>query len=455
MTETATMTDPVTDDYLRRCLDGDRGLLEALAHTTFDPTFEAANGGALLPRPLFVRDDVIERFTADLTGFVNLLTALPQRVFDGDVGAYCTALGMEPRRAAILARYPGRATVYGRADAYHDGRTLRLLEVNVGSAQGGIHFAEIGRMLLQVPAFAAFAAEHELTHVHTGQSIAELYREAAAPVSGGTDPVVGLVETNSGFGADVTQARAYVQMMAEFGLEVVMGTVGELTERDGRLFLHGRRIDLIQRHFTENEMVDEPGVAEDAERVFRAHDEGRVVLWTSLDSSLYHNKAALALMSDSRLRAAFSPAEAALIDRVLPWTRLLTRTDTEVDGRTVDLLEYCREHRAELIIKQQRGFQSRGIVPGWDTDDADWALALADGVGAGAVVQRRVPRRSERVVDPHTGAVSEYAATWGVYLTPHGYAGSSLRAMPIEDEIARARPTRRIAAVFQFPAGRA
>jgi len=140
---------------------------------------------------------------------------------------------------------------------------------------------------------------------------------------------------------------------------------------------------------------------------------------------------------------------------VLPWTRLLTHTDTEVDGRTVDLLGYCREHRAELIIKQQRSFRAMGIVPGWDTSDADWADALAEGVAEGALVQRRVIRRPERVVDPDTGRVDEYAATWGVYLTPHGYAGSSLRAMPIDDEIPRYRPTRRIAAVFQFPASAA
>ncbi|MFI5494179.1 hypothetical protein [Actinoplanes sp. NPDC051859] len=451
MTDTATRTDRVTDDYLQRCLGGDRGLLEAIAKAPFGAAFLAANEGHLLPRPLFVDEDVIGGFSADLGGFFDLLTSVPQRIFDGDVAAYCATLGMEPQRAAILSRYPGKPTKYGRADAYHDGERLRLLEVNVGSAQGGIDYSEIGRMLLKVDAFADFAAEHGLVHVHMGENIANLYREAAQGVTGGADPVLGLVESDSGFGSYVTQAQSYVEMMAAQGLEVVMGTIGEITERDGRLWLHGKRIDLIQRHFTENEMVTEPGVAETAERVFRAHDEGRVVLWTSLRSSLYHNKAALTLMSDSRLRSAFSPDEAALIDRVLPWTRLLANTTTDADSQTVDLIDYCREHRDDLIIKQQRSFRAMGIVPGWDTSDADWAAALAEGVTEGALVQRRVIRRSERVVHPETGVVDEYAATWGVFFTPHGYAGSSLRAMPIDDEIPRYRPGRRNAAVFQFP----
>ena len=452
MTGTTIATDRVTEDYLKRCLSGDRGLLDVVAQAPFGRAFLAAHDGHLLPRPLFISDEAIGRFSADLSGFFDLLTSVPQRIFDGDVAAYCAALGMEAQRAAILSRYPGPPTKYGRADVYHDGEALRLLEVNVGSAQGGIDRFEFGRMLLRVDAFAAFAAEHDLVHVHMGENLAQLYREASAGVTGGADPVIGLVESDSGFGSYVPQAESYMEMMAAQGLEVVMGTVGEITERAGRLFLHGRRIDLIQRHFTENEMVTEPGVAESAQRVFDAHDEGRVVLWTSLRSSLYHNKAALTLLSDSRLRTAFTTDEAALIDRVLPWTRLLVNAETEVDGQAVDLIPYCLEHRKDLIIKQQRSFRAEGIVPGWDSSDEDWAAALSAGVAEGALVQRRVIRRAEPVVDPDTGTIDEYAATWGVFFTPHGYAGSSLRAMPIDDEIPRNRPTRRFAAVFQFPA---
>jgi hypothetical protein len=450
--DTVTATDRVTQAYLDRCLDGDRGLLEAIGKARFGEKFLAANGPHLLSRPLFLDEGILSRFNADLDVFFDLLTSLPQRVFDGDMAAYCAALGMEKQRAAILAQYPGKPTKYGRVDAYHDGESLRLLEFNIGSALGGIDRAVIGPALLEVPEIAEFAAEHKLVHVHTGQMVADIYREAARNLTGGDDPVIGFVESASGFGDYVPAAKSFVEMMAGQGLEVVMGTITEITERDGRLYLHGKRIDLIQRHYTENEMVTEPGVAQAAERIFRAHDEGRVVQWTSLQSSLYHNKAALYLMSDSRLRKVFTTDEAALIDRVLPWSRLLANTETEVNGQTVELIDYCRAHRADLIIKQQRSFHSKGIVPGWDTDDADWAAALEEGIKEGSLVQRRVIRRAEQVVRPDTGAVDEYAATWGIFVTPHGYAGTSMRAMPIDDEIARYKPTLRSAAIFHFPA---
>src|SRR5882757_1494842 len=150
MTDIATVTDRVTDTYLRRSLDGDRGLLDAIDNAPFGPAFLAANGGQLLPRPLFVAEDTMVRFSVDLSEFFDLLTSLPRRLFDGDVAAYCAALGMEKQRAAILSRYPGKPTKYGRVDAYHDGDSLRLLEFNIGSALGGIDRAEIGRILLRV-----------------------------------------------------------------------------------------------------------------------------------------------------------------------------------------------------------------------------------------------------------------------------------------------------------------
>ncbi|HVK25521.1 MAG TPA: hypothetical protein VM677_29530 [Actinokineospora sp.] len=445
------MTDHVTDTYLRRCLDGDRGLLDAVANAPFGEKFRVANEKELLPRPLFISDKVITQFSADLLVFFDLLTSLPDRLFDGDLAAYCAALDMEPQRAAILSGFPGKPTVYGRVDAYHDGETLRLLEFNIGSAQGGIDRSEIGRGLLQVEPFAEFAAQHGLVHVHTGAKVAQLYREATAELTGGADPVVGFVESNSGFGPYLAPAESYVEMMAAQGIEVLLGQIRDVNERDGRIYLKDKRIDLIQRHFTENEMVDEPGVTEAAERIFRAHEDGKVVLWTTLQSSLYHNKAALTLLSDTRRRSAFTAAEGEVIDRVLPWTRLLREPTTVVDGETVDLIDYCRAHRPELIIKPQRAYKGDGIVPGWDSDDAEWAAALADGVEQGALIQRRVLRRADRVVSPETGEVDEYASTWGVFVTPHGYAGCSLRAMPLEDEIARHTPFRRAASVFEFP----
>ena len=44
----------------------------------------------------------------------------------------------------------GHPELYGRADAYHDGTSYKLLEFNVGSELGGIDAAQVNRALLNV-----------------------------------------------------------------------------------------------------------------------------------------------------------------------------------------------------------------------------------------------------------------------------------------------------------------
>jgi hypothetical protein len=134
------------------------------------------------------------------------------------------------------------------------------------------------------------------------------------------------------------------------------------------------------------------------------------------------------MLSDVRHQDAFSAVERALIDRLLPWTRTLGADDTA----SAELVDFCREHRRDLILKPHGGHGGVGILAGWETTDREWAAALTGGRGHGYVVQRRVVPRTEPVVDPGTGQVVHYAAVWDAFITPHGYAGSHIRALPAD-----------------------
>jgi hypothetical protein len=424
------MVDHVTESYVNRCLAGDRGLLDVMRTARFPDAFQAAYGKRLLARPLFVAKSTLRRFSDDLVAFFHLMASIPQRLYDSDVAAYCAALCIDAERTAVLRRFPLPPTVYGRADLYHDGENFKLLEFNVGSSLGGSDRAQIPPALLRVDEFRAFADEQGLSYVHTGERLAQAFRAAADPLTGGADPVVGFVETDGGLDQFLHMVKAFQEMMGGQGIEVVLGEVSQVSERDGHLYLHGRRLDVVLRYFTENEIVNDARVARAAETIFQAHEDGRVVLWTTLASALFHNKGCLALLSDSHSRAAFSPEEAALIDRVLPWTRALADGPTDVDGQSVDLVEYCREHRAELILKPRGSFGGAGIVVGWEKTDQEWKESLLE-CGAGAyLVQRKVTPRQEQVVDPDSRAVEPWSATWGLFVTPDGYAGACLRALP-------------------------
>jgi hypothetical protein len=423
------MTDPVTSSYIHRCLSGDQRLLDSMqqARSSFPTAFEASCGHRLLHRPLFISESDILGRVDDLIQLLGLMASLPDRLFDGDFARYCAAVGIGPRSAALISRFPGSPQLYGRADMYHDGTSLKLLEYNVDSGLGGTDRAEISRLLLRVDAFRDFADELKLTYVHTGERIARTLRKVAEPVTGGDTPVVAFVEADGGLTEYTHLVLSFQEMMQGLGLDVVVGEISQMRSRSGRLFLHDKHVDVVLRYFSIDDIVSAPGGEEIVEPIFRAHEQGKAVLWTNMRSWQVFNKACLALLSDIRSREAFSARERELIDKLLPWTRTLT--DDGADGK--DIIEYCRENRVNLILKPCDRYGGVGIVAGWETSDREWRDTLQRaGRGGGYVVQHRVVPRAEPVVNPETGTVEHWSAVWDAFLTPDGYAGSHIRALP-------------------------
>ncbi|WP_314617903.1 hypothetical protein [Streptomyces stackebrandtii] len=409
--------------FVDECLRGDGALGGAVARADFPPAFEKAWRSHLLHRPWFVDAAETEAFARDLGGLFDLLVSLPQRLFGGDMERYGAAIGIDPRLVSLLRRGgSGVPDRLGRADAYHDGTSYKLLEFNLGSEVGGLELAVFNEGLLAVPEFGAFARRHGLGHVDIGARMAAVLRERAKPaLSGGTEPVVGLIEGRGGVAAYGRMMVATQEAMAAHGLDVRVGEVGDVrTRADGKLTLDGTPLDLVVRNFAASQLVEDPAGPEVAEPFIRAHEAGRTVLFTTLESGFYGNKSALSLLNDPRWSGAFDDGERALVERLLPWSRTVS---------SADVVDLCRERREELILKPGAGYGGLDTFVGWESTEAEWRAALSVAVEHGGyVAQERVVPRAEPVYDPATGAVEEWIAVLGVFLTDHGYAGTHARA---------------------------
>jgi hypothetical protein len=452
------MSDMVTEDFNQRCHAGDTDLLcsmeAAIEH--LPPVYRGFWSNGLLARPLFVADDDITVFAERVRSLFDLLVALPQRVYQGDLGLYCEAAGIDEARARQVRRFADRPpTLFGRADTYRVGRSFKLLEFNVCSAIGGMDSHVIPQALMRVPAFRAFAQEHRLGYTDTGRMLASTLREAAAPVVDGGTPRVAFVCPDGEMDGHRPYLLPYVEMINRHGLDGVFGEIGSVTERGGRLSLNGERVDLVMRFLSDSELTAAAANGPAAETILRAHEEGRAVLWTGLENQRVNNKGALALLADDKVRAALTPEEAELVDLVLPWTRRLARTRTRIDAETVDLIDHCRSRREHLILKPSFGHGGKGHVAGWQTDDATWAASLEEGVEGSWIVQERVVPAQEPVMDPSSGDVRQRAGVWGVFFTPAGYAGVHVRTTPADSPdpiIRRGASDARSTGAFHYPA---
>ncbi|WP_406212031.1 hypothetical protein [Streptomyces canus] len=426
------MHDP-THDYLEQCRAEHSMLRSVVDRLDLPPRFRAAYAGRLTSRPFFARESVLRDLTRDLAALYDLLTSLPERLFDGDVARYAEALNIPPVEAGLMRRVDDRRpSLHARADFYRDGDSFTLLELNIGSQLGGIDLAAMSRALLHDEEFAQFAGRHGLRHGDQGAELVASVREAADAAGIIGDPTVALVEADGTFARYPLVFAAIEEMLLALGLRVLPAELGEVSTRDGRVQVRGEGIDVVLRFFSPDQIADDQHALSLVHDILKLHERGAVTVFTPLEHYLYSNKGTFALLSAARSRGLLDRHEQALVDRLLPWTHLLTEDRAQVDGQDVDALEYCCEHRTDLIVKPAADFAGNGVVAGWECESREWAELLRDRRTRGGVVQRRVVPCPEEVVDPLTGETAELVGNWGVYLTHRGLAGSHVRAQPAD-----------------------
>lgn len=390
--------------------------------------------GRFLPQPVFLTAAERAALAADLRAVHDLLVSLPERLFGGSRAALARAVGMTPVQAALVdAAGGGPLTPLARADLYRTADGFRLLEHNITSALGGFENAEINRAMLRHPALAGFVAEHRLGYVDTLRAMVDtMFAEHGLDAAAG--PRVALLDSPGSFPTFGPRLEVMARLLVAWGIDAVPGHLGQLTERAGRLLLAGRPVDAVFRYYLVEEVTGEADAALVA-RVERAARAGAVALTSRLDAEAYGNKGALAMLSDDRHAAAFTSAERACVERVLPWTRPLRRTGTSWYGERVDLVRFALAHREVLVLKPTNEHGGSGIVPGWTVGDAEWAARLAEAAGRPYVLQRRVRPAPEPFADP--SGRRDLVLNWGVFLVDpaatgiaDGFGGCIVRGSP-------------------------
>lgn len=417
----------VTDAYLAEFSAQDSGLRHALANLDVSDTKRAA-WPRLLPRPIMVDEAEYRAFGRDLVTVFDLVSSLPRRLFDGDFERFRTALGIDDVHRTLMCRLlgDGPPPLYGRADVYYDGSAFKLLEYNIGSALGGLDMVgTLPKAYLKIPAVAEFAAEHGLGYLDMGSDLAAALRNAGKAIGAG-EPVVAILEGPGGMATYGHQRHAIAELLAEQGIDCRVGEIGDLTFPGGRPHLDGTGVDVILRYYGLEEMLEHPDGVALLEPVFRAHENGSVVVWTP--TNVYSNKGTLAMLSESAAdTAVFSTAERAVIERVLPWSRMLGRPGAGPDAGRI---EECVRRQDQLVFKPTGSYGGKGVVIGQEVDGDTWRATLAAGSRTGSLVQEIVRPNLEPVIDPETGARSEWYALWAAFMTPSGLSGGGVRAIP-------------------------
>jgi len=393
--------------------------------------------GKLLTRPLFLGGPEWQQLQTDLANLRSALVRLPDRLYGGDLAAFARDIGMtEVQVSAILRSRAAEVTRQFRADMYADRTGFKVLELNLGSAIGGIDASDLCHMMLQHPVLAEFARTHRLGYGDTmrGQ-VTDMFVETGFPRD--RRPVMATTDWPSSFETLEPFMRHFTGRLRDLGIDAYPCHIKQLELRDGRVWLGDKPVDIIQRLFMLEDLLDNPEAAAMMDPVLDAVARGEVRIFTPMDAELFASKGALAMLSDEQSRAKCTPEELASLDRILPWTRMIRPGPATLeDGWVEDLVDYAISHQHDLALKPTSLHGGEGVLLGWrpEVDRETWEERVRAAVDGPYVVQRRI-RPVPELFPSDEGDPTPWLVTWGVFSMVEGYTGVYARAMPVESDV--------------------
>jgi uncharacterized circularly permuted ATP-grasp superfamily protein len=297
---------------------------------------------------------------------------------------------LEAWEAELVGSDPGRTvpSPLGRIDAFFDaaGTTFKVTEYNAETPAGSAYVDALTAIFQGLPAMREFLRTHLAWSLPVRHSVLHALLDAWHAWSGRRDaPNIAIVDWS-----DVPTYSEFVlfeRFFAANGLKVVIVDPAECEYTGGRLVARGMPVDLIYKRVLINELVERGGMQHP---VVRAVRDGAVCMANGFRCKLLHKKASLAVLSDERNARFFGPEERAAIAAHVPWTRVVEERKTTVGGREVDLVEYARSQREQLVLKPNDDYGGKGIVLGWEATDAEWEAALRTALAEPHIVQQRI-----------------------------------------------------------------
>ncbi len=206
------------------------------------------------------------------------------------------------------------------------------------------------------------------------------------------------------------------------GLEAIHATLDEIAYDGSTLTVQGVPVQLVYRRALLEELDQSDLVA--------AARDGRVCVVNPFRARVANNKKLFALFQDPRFRHLIEGEETEVIEKTIPWTRILRPGRVNYRDWTIDLLSFVADNRERLVLKPASDYGGHGVALGMETDPAEWERIITEHAEkADFIVQEYVPVPEEMFPTVEDGHVHMRLKRFNI--NPFGiggrYAGSITR----------------------------
>ena len=352
-------------------------------------------GGRVLSpylRPHFVSFEQWRRVTAVCEGVWECIRTIGWAAATD--AALVAELGLTEGELKLVAIDPGFAEISAtsRLDSFLSEDSYQFVELNAECPAGIAYADAVSELYLELPVMREFAETYEVQPLLSRDKLLDVllscYREYAG--SPAPQPLIAIVDWN-----DVpTQAefRLFQQHFISQGYEAIIADPRELEFTGGRLRHRGTAIDLVYRRLLTNEFLEK---LDETRALLDAYEARAVCVVNSFRAKYVHKKMLFGVLTDERYAHYFSEAQRELIRAHVPWTRAVTERRTLYSGGNVDLCEFIRRNRDNLVLKPNDEYGGKGIFIGWESTEGEWEAALEVALRGNYLVQERVKTGQE------------------------------------------------------------
>jgi hypothetical protein len=160
----------------------------------------------------------------------------------------------------------------------------------------------------------------------------------------------------------------------------------------GRLRHDGTAIDIVYKRLLVNEFLERRA---QLHALYEAVRDRATVMVNPFRCKPLHKKAIFAVLTDDEMQGLFTEHERKAIAAHVPWTRRVREERTTRHGHPIDLVEYVRQHRDDLVLKPNDEYGGKGVYIGWEASETEWEEALATALRSSYVVQEKVHLQRE------------------------------------------------------------
>jgi len=378
---------------------------------THDGTVETVR---VMLRPLLVMPEQLGYLHHVCTRIMSALARFPE-LYARDADVRRAVPLADDERAWFDEVWPAVAhtetPLYGRLDAVCDFTSarwqdsLRFMEPNL-SGVGGIHLGPLAETLVMRDVVPTLQNHDPLLAIDAPRDQRDLFLQVlldhARTIGSRTRSLV-LVEPKYVAEGPEEQSHLVEYYRARRGIELSHADPRELRLVGDDVYYEDVRIDVAYRDYEMRDLLaleHEHGQRLDGIRALFL--QNRMV--SAIGGDLDHKSTFEVLTSDELAARYFSIAERQLFRRHVLWTRIVSERRTETPDGPMDLLEYARDYREELVLKPNRGYGGAGVALGAALPQGEWETLLGQALAAQH--------------DPHKQWVVQAAATLPVHLFP-------------------------------------